>query len=63
MTELTNQNLPTTMAVLNEAQLSKYFDSLYLTKGILISTLPQRVIHNIAFPIVLSIYFTQKTND
>ena len=39
MTELTNQNLPTTMAVLNDAQLSKYFDSLCLANGILIFTL------------------------
>ena len=51
------------MAVLNEAQLSKDFDSLYLAKGILIFTLPPRVIHNIAFPVVLSIYFAQKTNE
>ena len=63
MTDLTNQNLPTTMTVLNEAQLSKDFDSLYLAKGILIFTLPPRVIHNIAYPVVLSIYFAKKTNN
>ena len=63
MTELTNQNLPTAMAMLNDAQLSKDFDSLCLAKGILIFTLSLRVIHNIAFPVVLSIYFAQKTNE
>ena len=63
MTELTNQNLQTTMAVLNEAQLSKDSDSHYLAKGILIFTLPPRVINNIAFFVVLSIYFAQKTNE
>ena len=45
------------MAVMNDAQLSKDFDGLCLAKGILIFA----VIHSIAFSVVLSIYFAQKT--
>ena len=48
------------MAVMNDAQLSKYFDSFYLAKGILMFALLPTVIHSIAFSIVLSIYFAQK---
>ena len=50
-----------TMAVINDAQLSKDFDGLCLAKGILIFALSPAVIHSIAFSIVLSIYFAQKT--
>ena len=50
------------MAVMNDAQLSKDFDGLYLAKGILIFALSPTVIHSIAFSVVLSIYFAQKTN-
>ena len=65
MTELTRRNLYQTMAVMNNVhiQLSKDFDGLYLAKEILIFALSPRVIHNIAFSIVLSIYFAQKTNE
>ena len=57
MSKLTNPNLEKTMAVMNDVQLSKDFDGLYLAKGILIFALSPRVIHNIAFSVVLSIYF------
>ena len=50
-----------TMAVMNDAQLSKYFDGLCLAEGILIFALSPAVIHSIAFSVVLSIYFAQKT--
>ena len=50
------------MAVMNNAQLSKDFDSLCLAKGILIFALSHAVIHSIAFSVDLSIYFAQKTN-
>ena len=50
-----------TMAVMNDAQLSKYFDGLCLAKGIHIFALSLAVIHSIAFSVVLSIYFAQKT--
>ena len=63
MTQLTNQNWPTTMAVTNDAQLSKDFDGLYLAKGIVMFVLSPRVIHNIAVSVVLSIYFAQETNE
>ena len=65
MTELTNRNLEKTMAVMNDVQLSKDFDDLYLAKGILIFALSPRDIHNIAFSVVLSIYmyFTKKPNE
>ena len=49
------------MAVMNDAQLSKDFDGLCLSKGILIFALSSAVIHSIAFSVVLSIYFAQKT--
>ena len=49
------------MAVLNDARLSKDFDGLCLAKGILIFALSPAVIHSIAFSVVLSIYFAQKT--
>ena len=71
MTQLTNRNWRTTMAVMNDAQqlLSKDFDGLYLAKWILIFALwilifalSPTVIHSIAFSVVLSIYFAQKTN-
>ena len=62
MTQLTNRNWRTTMAVMNDAQLSKDFDGLCLAKGILIFALSPAVIHSIAFSVVLSIYFAQKTN-
>ena len=48
---------------MNDVQLSKKIDGLYLAKGILIFALKPRVIHNIAFSVVLSIYFAQKTNE
>ena len=63
MTELTRRNLYQTMAVMNNVQLSKDFDGLYLAKEILKFALSPRVIHNIAFSVVLSIYFAQKTNE
>ena len=63
MTQLTNRNWPTTMAVMNNTQLSKDFDGLYIAKGIVMFVLSSRVIHNIAFSVVLSIYFAQKTNE
>ena len=50
------------MAVMNDAQLSKYFDSLYLAKGILMFALSPTVIHSIAFSVVLLSYFAQETN-
>ena len=50
------------MAVMNNAQLSKYFEGHYLAKGILMFDLSPTVIHSIAFSVVLSVYFTQKTN-
>ena len=53
--------LAATMAVMNDAQLSKDFDGLCLAKGILIFALSPAVIHSIAFSVVLSIYFAQKT--
>ena len=62
MTQLTNRSWRTAMAVMNDAQLSKYFDGLYLAKGILMFALSPNVIHSIAFSVVLSIYFAQKTN-
>ena len=43
------------MVVMNDAQLSKDFDSLYLAKGILMFVLSLTVIHSIAFSVVLSI--------
>ena len=49
------------MAVINNAQLSKDFDGLCLAKGILIFALSPAFIHSIAFSVVLSIYFAQKT--
>ena len=51
MTRPTNRNWPTTMAVMNDAQLSKYFDGLYLAKGLIMFALSPRVIHNIAFSV------------
>ena len=48
------------MAVKNDAQLSIYFAGLCLAKGILIFALSPKVIHSIAFSVVLSIYFAQK---
>ena len=51
------------MAVMNDAQLSNYFDGLYLVKGILMFALSPTVIDSIAFSVVLSIYFAQKTNE
>ena len=51
------------MAVMNDEQLAKDYDGLYLAKEIVIFALSHRVIHNIAFSIVLSIYFAQKTNE
>ena len=62
MTLLTNRNWRTAMAVMNDVQLSKYFDSLYLAKGILMFALSTTVIHSIAVSVVLSIYFAQKSN-
>ena len=62
MTQLTNRKWRTTMAVINDAQLSKDFDGLYLAKGILMFVLSLTVIHSIAFSVGLSIYFAQKTN-
>ena len=62
MTQLTNRNWQTTMAVMNDAQLSKDLDGLCLAKGILIFALSPAFIHSIAFSVVLSIYFAQKTN-
>ena len=59
MTQLTNRNWRKTMAVINDAQLSKDFDGLCLAKGILIFALSPAVIHSIAFSVVLSIYFAQ----
>ena len=50
------------MAVMNDAQLSKYIDGLYLAKGILMFAFSPTVIHSIAFSVVLSIDFAQKTN-
>ena len=61
MTQLTNRNLPRTMVVMNDAQLSNDFDGLYLAKGLLLLALMSTVIHNITFSVVLSIYFAQKT--
>ena len=58
MTQLTNRNFPKTIAVMNDAQMSKDFDVLYLAKGILIFA-----IHNIAFYVVLSIYFAHTINE
>ena len=60
MTQLTNRNWRTTMAVMNDAKLSKDFDGLYLAKGILIFALSPTVIHSIAFSVVLSIVFHRK---
>ena len=51
------------MAVMNDVQLSKDFDGLFLAKEILLFALSPRVIHNIAFAVVLSIYFAQKNNE
>ena len=62
MTQLTNRNWRKTMAVMNDAQLSKDFDALYLAKGLLIFALSPTVIHSIAFSVVLSTYFAQKSN-
>ena len=62
MIQLTNRNWPTAMLVMNDAQLSKYFDGLYLAKGILMFAPSPTVIHSIALFVVLSIYFAQKTN-
>ena len=59
---MTNRNWHTAMAVMNDAQLSNYFDGLYLVKGILMFALSPTVIDIIAFSVVLSIYFAQKTN-
>ena len=63
MTQLTNRNWPTTMTVINDAQLSKEIDSLYLAKGIVMFVVSPRDIHNIAFSVVLLIFFAQKTNE
>ena len=60
MTQLTNRNCRTTMAVMKDAQLSKDFDGFCLAKGILIFTLSPAVIHSIAFSVVLSIYFLHR---
>ena len=49
------------MVVMNDAQLSKDFDGLCLAEGICIFALSPTVIHSIAFSVVLSIYFVQKT--
>ena len=46
---------------MNDAKMSKDFDGLCLAKGILIFALSPAVIHSIAFSVVLSIYFAQKT--
>ena len=62
MIQLTNQNWRTAMAVMNDAQLSKYFDGLYLVKGVIMFALSPIVIHSIAFSVVLSIYIAQKFN-
>ena len=62
MTQLTNRNWRTAMAVMNDAQLSKYFDGLYLAKGILMFAFSPTVIHSIAFSVVLSIYFALNIN-
>ena len=64
MTQMTNRNWRTAVTVMNDAQLSKYFDVLYLAKGILMFALSPTIIHSIAFSVqlVLSIYFAQKTN-
>ena len=62
MTQLTNQNWRMAMAIMNDAQLSKYFDGLYLAKWILMFALSPTLIHSIAFSVVLSIYFLKKTN-
>ena len=56
MTELTNQQLNNTMAVLNDSQVSNHFDGRYNGKYIYLSALSPRVIHNIIFSIFLSIY-------
>ena len=48
------------MTVMNDAQLSKYFETLYLAKGILVFALSPTVIQSIAFSVVLSICFAQK---
>ena len=61
VTEITNQNSQKTMAVMKDTQLSKDFDGLYHAKGILLSALLLRVIHNIVFSVVLSVYFTKKS--
>ena len=53
--------LAATMGVMNDAQLSKDFDGLCLAKGILIFALSPAVIQSIAFSVVLSIHFAQKT--
>ena len=62
MIQLTYRNWRTPMAVMNDAQLSNYFDGLYLAKGILMFALSPTVVHSIASSVVLSIYFAQKTN-
>ena len=62
MTQMTNRNWRTAMGVMNDAQVSKYFDGVSLAKGILMFALSLTVIHTIAFSVVLSIYFAQKTN-
>ena len=62
MIQLTNRNWRTAMAGMNDAQLSKYFDGLYLAKGILMFALSSTVIPSIAFSVDLSIYFAQETN-
>ena len=43
------------MAVMNDAQQTKYFDGLYLAKGILMFALSPTVIHSIASSVVLAI--------
>ena len=63
MTELTNQNFKKTMSVMNDPQLSKDFDGPYHAKDFHLSALLPRVIHNITFSVVLSIYFAKKTNE
>ena len=55
MTQLTNRNWRTAIAVMNDAQLSKYFDDLYLAKGILMFALSPTVI----FTVLLSLSFCQ----
>ena len=51
------------MAVMNDVELSKDFDGVYVAKRILVFALSPRVIRNISLSVVLSIYFAQKANE